>query len=253
MSLHVERSGSGRDLVLLHGWGLHGGIWSGAIADLSARFRVHAVDLPGHGRSAAAAFGDLDAVVDLVAQAIPEAAIVCGWSLGGLLAQRLAVRHAACVRALALVATTPCFVERGDWEHGVKAEVLAGFSADLRRDPQATLRAFVTLNAAGGAQGRSALRELAAEFASLGAPHSAVLDAGLSALETADLRGDTAAIRQPAVVIHGGRDALVPIGAGRWLAAHIAGARMVELERCAHLPFISHRAEFVDALTSLNG
>jgi pimeloyl-[acyl-carrier protein] methyl ester esterase len=253
MSLHVHRSGSGPDLVLLHGWGLHAGVWSGALRELAARFHVHAVDLPGHGRSAAAGFGGLDAAVDLIAREIPDQSIVCGWSMGGMLAQRLALRHRRKARALALVATTPCFVERRGWPHGVKARTLATFAGNLRRDAGATLKAFVTLNAAGSAHGRAALRELAAELSAMGAPHAAVLDAGLSLLERSDLRPEAAAIEQPAVVVHGRRDALVPVEAGRWLASHLGNAHLVEIERAAHLPFITHREEFVRAVASLDG
>ena len=57
MRLHVERLGSGPDLVLLHGWALHGGAWAPVAKRLAPRFRVHVVDLPGHGLSRGAAFG----------------------------------------------------------------------------------------------------------------------------------------------------------------------------------------------------
>lgn len=253
MRLHVEQSGAGRDLVLLHGWGMHGGVWSGVARDLESRFRIHAVDLPGHGRSKAASFENLDASVDLIARSVPAGAIVCGWSLGGLLAQRLALRHPGTARALALIGTTPCFVERPGWPHGMKAQTLADFAADLRRDAAATLRTFVALNVAGGSHGRAAIRELAAEFAAHGAPEAAVLDAGLAVLEQADLRAEAGAISQPAVVIHGRRDALAPIEAGRWLAKHLARARLVEIEGAAHLPFITHREQFLRAVESLDG
>ena len=52
MNLHVESSGRGESLVLLHGWGMHGGVWSDVAEKLAADFRVHSVDLPGYGRSA---------------------------------------------------------------------------------------------------------------------------------------------------------------------------------------------------------
>ena len=51
--LHVETFGSGPDLVLLHGWGMHGGVWGDFALRLAERYRVHVIDLPGHGFSAA--------------------------------------------------------------------------------------------------------------------------------------------------------------------------------------------------------
>ncbi len=50
--LYTEVSGSGPTLVLLHGWGLNVRVWDGLAAALRDRFRIIAVDLPGHGRSA---------------------------------------------------------------------------------------------------------------------------------------------------------------------------------------------------------
>ncbi len=53
--LHVEVTGSGAPLVLLHGWGMHGGVWTDVAAQLAQDFRVHSVDLPGHGAERAVA------------------------------------------------------------------------------------------------------------------------------------------------------------------------------------------------------
>ena len=50
--LHVDSYGSGTPLVMLHGWGMHGGMWGSAVTKLAQHYRVHCVDLPGHGYSA---------------------------------------------------------------------------------------------------------------------------------------------------------------------------------------------------------
>ena len=51
MSLHIDTQGQGPDLILLHGWAMHSGIFAPLLAKLTAHFRVHCVDLPGHGQS----------------------------------------------------------------------------------------------------------------------------------------------------------------------------------------------------------
>lgn len=51
-SLYFESVGRGPDVVLVHGWGLHGGVWSRVAQALADEFTVHCVDLPGHGHSA---------------------------------------------------------------------------------------------------------------------------------------------------------------------------------------------------------
>ena len=118
-ALHVESRGSGPDLVLLHGWALHGGVWGPWLDELAKHARLHVLDLPGHGRSAAVATpGDLGALARAVSGSVPPGAAVLGWSLGGMVALELARQRLADITALVLIATTPSFVRRSDWPHG---------------------------------------------------------------------------------------------------------------------------------------
>ena len=252
MTPYVKPVGAGPDLVLLHGWGLHGGVWNPLVETLAKKFRVHAFDLPGHGYSSFMPLRSLDAAVDELAAAMPQGSLLCGWSLGGLVAQRIAIRYPARVRALALVSTTPCFVERAGWPHAMKLETLAGFAAGLRTDFEATLKTFVALNALGGTESRPAMRALAAELLSRGAPDPSALDVGLAIVRDTDLRDDAPSIAQRAIIVHGARDALAPVAAGRWLAGNLHDARLVEIPDAAHLPFISHPEAFVSALETVN-
>jgi pimeloyl-[acyl-carrier protein] methyl ester esterase len=251
VSLHVEREGDGPDLVLLHGWGLHSGAWAEARPALARRFRVHAVDLPGHGRSAQVPVGDFEAAVQRVGEITPAGAVVCGWSLGGLVAQGLARKHHP-IRALALVATTPCFTTREDWPHAMRPATLEAFAEGLHRDRERTLRDFVQLNALHGSHARESVRAMSRLLADHPAPFAA-LEATLGWLRDIDLRAAIPGLDMPAVVVHGGRDALAPVEAGRWLASHLPKARLVELPDAAHLPFFTHRDAFVAALESLVG
>ena len=50
-TLPVESIGSGIDVVLLHGWGLHSEFFRPWLPALTAHCRVHLIDLPGHGQS----------------------------------------------------------------------------------------------------------------------------------------------------------------------------------------------------------
>ena len=251
MTLHVETTGTGPDLVLLHGWGLHSGAWDEVLPLLAARARVRAIDLPGHGHSAAHPVESFDQAAGAIAALIPEGSILCGWSLGGLFAQRIAHREPRRVRGLALVATTPCFAERPGWPHGMKVATLEGFAAALQADRDAMLKRFVALNAMNGARGREAVRAFTARLQQRGAPPAAALAATLEWLREVDLREQTAKLRVPAVVVHGARDMVAPSGAGRWLAEHIPEARLHEIADAAHMPFFSHGTAFVAALEPL--
>ncbi|MGZ5099201.1 MAG: pimeloyl-ACP methyl ester esterase BioH [Usitatibacter sp.] len=250
MTLHVDLIGNGPDLVLLHGWGMHSGGWEETLPALARHFRVHAIDLPGHGYSARFPVSDFDAAAADVAAVIPDRSILCGWSLGGLVAQRIARKHRTKVRALALVATTPCFTERSDWPHAMKAATLEEFAAGLRDDRDATLKKFVRLNALNGARGRDAIRAFSRQLGERDAPRVEALQATLRWLRDTDLRQDAPALDVPALVMHGTRDALAPIEAGRWLANHLPAARLIEWPDAAHLPFFTHRDAFVKSLES---
>ena len=85
-SLHIETSGQGPDLVLLHGWAMHSGIWGSVRDSLAQRFRLHLVDLPGHGLSPMCEPGTLEHLTGIVADILPENCMLGGWSLGGLVA-----------------------------------------------------------------------------------------------------------------------------------------------------------------------
>ena len=248
MTLHVETRGHGRDLVLLHGWGLHSGVWDEVMPLLEQRFTVHAIDLPGHGWSHDAAAGSFDETADDLARALPRDAVLCGWSLGGLLAQRIAQRDRGNLRALVLVGSTPCFTRRDDWAHGMERETLEDFGRGLAEDRTATLTRFVNLNAVNGAHGRAAARAFTARLSTRGAPSPAALERTLGWLRDTDLRQQVADIAMPTLVIHGARDVLAPVGAGRWLGHAIPGAHCLELEDAAHLPFFTHRESFARAL-----
>ena len=138
MSLHIEKYGSGTPLVLLHGWGMHGGIWDNVIPQLSRDFCVHCVDLPGHGHSKAEKrqgirskgqepLFTLDAIVEELSCCFAEPLSLCGWSLGGQVALHWTKLLPRQVQRLVLVASTPCFTEREDWKFGLAAETLAQF------------------------------------------------------------------------------------------------------------------------------
>ena len=252
MNLHVERRGAGAPLVLLHGWGFHSAMWGGFADELSRHATVHLVDLPGHGHSHEMPLGTIDETAESVAALIPEGALLCGWSLGGLLAQRIAKRHPSRVRALALLSTTPCFVRRPDWTHGIDGATFDAFRQDLLGDPGSTLRRFVRLNTLGSSEARAANRESEARLRERPFASEQALDAGLEMLRAADGRVDAHAIGVPALVVHGGHDRIALPEAGRWLSRSLPRARLLELPEAAHLPFITHREAIARAILALD-
>ena len=248
MSLHVERLGSGAPLLLIHGWGMHGGVWDSVAEELAENFHVHIVDLPGYGFSIEQEANTLDAMVDELSAALAEPLAVCGWSLGGQVALRWAAREPEKVQRLILVASTPCFTGRADWDYGMEAAVLEKFAAELEQNHAATLRRFIALQLRGSENERELLALMRDRLFSRGEPDIDALRSGLEILRDADLRGELPDIRQPTLVIAGERDKLTPPQASHYLAQAMPSARVVEIAGAAHAPFLSHHDLFVEQI-----
>jgi len=251
MSLHVETIGRGPDLVMLHGWGLHGGVWGPLAEQLTEHFTLHLVDLPGHGHSREHALGDVDGIAQEISALLPREYSLAGWSLGGLVAMRIALQ--APPKHLILLATTPCFVTRSDWATAMQPAVLEDFARRLGNDYRATLNNFLALQVLHDSAARATLRQLMQALFLRGEPHPDVLGMGLDLLASTDLRGDVSRIDAPTLVLHGDRDTLTPVGAGRWLAGNISGAHYIELSGAAHAPFLSHRDAVAEAMLQFLG
>lgn len=247
--LHSVVSGRGRDLVLLHGWGMHAGIWDALMPALSRRFRVHAVDLPGHGASASCDPYTLPRIAAELARQMPARCLVCGWSLGGQVALAWAGAAPQQVERLVLVATTPCFTRRTDWPHAMEAAVLQNFAQALAGDYEATLTRFLALQALGDAQARRVMQQLRASLLARSRPVARVLEQGLQILRDTDMRGSMAAIGQPVMLIHGDRDTLTPLAAAEHLRDALPDARLAVMRGAAHAPFITDAAGFSAHLT----
>jgi pimeloyl-[acyl-carrier protein] methyl ester esterase len=243
--LHSEVRGAGPEVVLVHGFALHAGVWDGIAERLASWYRVHAVDLPGHGRSNWQPF-TIDTLAESLA-GMAEDAVWIGWSLGGEAVLQLAARFPDRVRALGLVNTTPRFVATADWSSAMRPEHFDQFRNDLDRDWRATVSRFLSLQLGSDAD-RELLRQLRASLMVRGEPDPRALRDGLAVLEQVDLRAQLGAITAPALVLHGARDRLVPPAAGRYLAATLPAARYAEIAGAGHAPFLSHPEAFLPPL-----
>ncbi len=253
--MHAETYGSGTPLLLIHGWGMHGGMWGDVVEKLAEEFCVHVVDFPGHGKSVfpspvGGRVDWLDIIVDQLAAQFSESFTVCGWSLGGQIALRWAAREPHKIQRLVLVSSTPCFVKRDDWPCAMAAETLAGFADALTENYAQTLRRFLALQVRGSENERELLASLRRMLFSRGEPDLNALQAGLEILRDCDLRGSLPTIMQPTLVIAGERDTLTPPQALQYMVAQLGNAKLAMIKGAAHAPFLSHPEIFVKQLKS---
>ena len=249
IKLHTETVGTGPDLVLLHGWGMNGGVWESLAEELSTCYRITTIELPGHGHSP---FTDnlhsLQNWADACLAAAPEQAAWIGWSLGGLVSTQAALCAPHRVSKLVLVASSPRFIQADDWPHAVVRGTLSSFADTLRSDPKKTLERFLALQVRGSTEAKSTLRRLRQDLHHRPAPNPDALDRGLHLLREADLRHSLPQLQCPTLWLLGERDTLTPASVAEDINQLLPTAEIKLLPGAGHAPFLSHRKESIAAL-----
>ncbi len=251
MTLHIETVGHGEPLVLLHGWGLHGGLFSPLYAPLLDRFTIVNVDLPGHGHSSASAPYDVPTLVRTLHDATAHIAApltVLGWSFGGMIAQAWALAHPARFKRVILFCTKPKFVQSDDWPLGTAPKVLQSFVDDFSAQPDETMLRFLTLNVVGTDGAKATLKQMRSIALGRAPVQRVALEQGLEILKNFDVRERLHEIAAPTLVVTGGLDRLTHPDVAAFYASKIPSAQIVHVPRAAHAPQLSHTAEIAQAI-----
>ena len=243
--LHYVQRGSGDDVVLLAGLGDAHDAWAAQIEAFSQRFRVTAIDNRGVGQSSlpegefsvAAMAADAAGLLDALGIA---SAHVAGFSMGGAIAQELALARPELVRSLLL---------NGTWCKS-DAFLIAAlrsicWQATIADDARSFFESFLcwVYSPAVFADGR--IEQFVQ--AGLDHPHPQDGEAFLRtarAIESHDSEARLGAIAAPTLIVVGLDDILCPPRHSRALAAGIPGSRLLELPDQAHQPFQEDPATF---------
>lgn len=239
-ALHSETTGTGEPVVLLHGWAMNLRVFDTLVAALAPVYRITAFDLPGHGRSPWRTGLAETASAEWLLEQLPERCTLVGWSLGGQVALRVAARAPARVRRLILIGSTPKFLTSEDWPHGLDRTVLARFATGLQTDAKRTVLDFLELQVRGSAAASSTLAHLRRALSVHGFAAATALEAGLGQLESTDLRDLAGTVQTPTLLVSGQYDRITPPSAARALQELMPDARLLELRRAGHAPFLSH-------------
>ena len=234
LNLHVRIGGppGAPVLVLLHSLGTNQAVWDAQAAALAGAFRVVRPDMRGHGLtettpgpySMEQLAGDVLALLDLMGV---EQAHIGGISIGGMIAQQIAAMAPERVLSLVLCDTAMAIPSPQSWQERADLVRAGGMAAVA----DAVLARWVTPDfiAAPAAQGLRAmlLRTDPEGYA-----------ACAEAIGAADLRGGTAGLSVPALVMVGEQDLSTPPSAAEALAEAIGDATLVLLEDAAHIPTV---------------
>ncbi|HVK98564.1 MAG TPA: pimeloyl-ACP methyl ester esterase BioH [Dongiaceae bacterium] len=236
------------DLVLLHGWGLHSLVWDAVMPALLEQFQVTVIDLPGLGRSPVPGGQyDLDYLVEHVLTVAPEKAVWIGWSLGGMVAMRIAAQFPERISALITVASTPQFVADANWPTALKPEMLQGFRNLLDEDWEGTLIRFLALQCKDSDSMRDDVRTLKDILYFHGLPAQKALRHGLEILRDVRLLDDLPRIQCPTLHVFGENDNLVPVTAAAAIRVNQPSAQTAIIRGASHVPFLSAPELFIAA------
>ena len=240
-TMKIRTSGSGFDLVLIHGWGMNSGAFDNWLPLLESEYRITLIDLPGFGvnKDVKSEPYDVKQIAELVKPAIPVGAVVAGWSLGGLVAQQLAIQEPELLSGLITIASSPCFIQRAGWS-GIRPEILATFAGQLTKSYDKTLERFLAIQAMGSNSPRAQVKQLQVSIKAYPDPCESALKNGLGILEHADIRNAIGKISIPTLRLYGKRDSLVPVSAVDAIHNLHPQSDNVILSDAAHAPFISH-------------
>jgi non-heme chloroperoxidase len=257
--LHVDDTGgSGRPVVLIHGWPLSGASWNHQVPALTqAGYRVITYDRRGFGRSDKPRGGfDYDTLTDdlhtlLTELDVSEVTLV-GFSMGGGEVARYMAKYGG-ERVHSVVfaaAVTPYLLKSDDNPQGPLTEEQAGeWTAGVNDDMGGFFDQFVVqfFSAHGVLKVSEGERQEARALCDQ-ADKAAVLGC-MEAFGTTDFREDLNRVAVPTLVIHGDADGTVPFeGSGQRTHKAIAASELVLLQDAPHGCNVSHAEPFNQAL-----
>ena len=259
IEIHYEDHGTGKPVVLIHGWPLSGKSWEKQVPALvEAGYRAIAYDRRGFGSSSQPVDGydydtfanDLKALLDKLE--LEEVTLV-GFSMGGgEVARYIGTYGENRVSKAVLAAAVPPYLYKADDnpDGGLDDAAIEAMEDGVRTDRLAFLDTFTKNFFAAGDRTdliSEADRQASIDIAA-GASPKATLDC-IGAFTRTDFRHDLAKITVPTLIIHGDSDGIVPFEvSGKRSAAAIATSTLVVVDGAPHGFNATHADEFNRAL-----
>lgn len=237
-NLFINVAGQGEPLLVLHGWGVDHTIWLTVKHILEKNYTVTWLDLPGYGTNKHYKANHLDEIVTAIQASCTSKTHVMGWSLGGVIAQRLAYLYPTTLKSLILVATNPCFVQKESWSYAMSEQALDAFAVNLVDDRIGTLKRFLSLQFIGVRSVQTKVKQLREAVTTTISPTQHVLTTGLQILKQTDLRQQQSAHKK--LWLLGKMDKLVPYQVASDVLALNSTDQLRIVEGAGHAPFVSH-------------
>lgn len=241
--LNFVKQGRGPAVVLSHALGCDLGMWDETAAQLAPGYTVLRYDHRGHGKSEVVpgpcSIEDMaDDAAALISSQVDGPVHFVGLSMGGMVAQQIAVRHPHLVTSI-VVANSSCHYDaaaRAMWRARVETVLSQGMSAIA----DGAMQRWFTPEFRTDREGAGRVAALRAVLESTDPKAYA---AACEAVSRIDFYGSNPRIACPALVIAGTRDEAAPIEMSEAICKTISGAELATLD-AAHLSAVEKPAEF---------
>lgn len=220
-------------------------IWDEVAARLAGRFRLIRYDLRGHGLSEAPAppysaadlAGDAVAILDRLNI---HQAIICGVSVGGLIAQAVALNFPKRVRGLVLCDTGAKIATSEAWQQRIDKVRVDGIDSLVQMTMERWFSAGFRARCPAEVRGYSLMLRQTSADGYIGT---------CAALRDTDFRSAITEVRQPTLVLCGAEDIATPPELGRELAGLMPEAQFSLIDKAAHLPGIERPGAVAGRMT----
>lgn len=245
IDIYYEDHGSGKPVVLVHGWPLSGAAWEKQVLDLvAAGHRVITYDRRGFGQSSKPTTGyNYDTFAEDLHKLVTKLDLrdfgLVGFSMGGGEVARYLGKYGSdrVSKAAFLSAVTPFLLKTADNPGGVDAGAFEGIKAGVAADRLAFLAAFLRDFFNVDVFGGKLVSDQDVQFnwnIAAGASPRGTIDC-VTAFSSTDFRNDLKRIDVPTLVIHGNADRIVPfLVSAKRMPEFVEGSKLLEIEGAPH-------------------
>lgn len=231
-----------QNLLFIHGWATDSQIFLQQFEYFKAKFGILLVDLMAEESSA----DNLDYsenVANLIKKLNLKNLVVIGWSLGSLVAIKLANILPERVSSLLLISATSKFISEKNYSCGQPLAVVRQLKQSLKKDYETTLNRFYGQMFSSDEEERG----YKALFYDTVLPRMKMVTQnqvvrGLDYLINTDCRQLLSHLTCPVTICHGQDDIICPVGSAYYLERNIPHSKLVVIDNCGHIPFLTYEA-----------
>ncbi len=228
----------GKDILLLTGWGATCTVWEPIISALGDGCQINCTKPSWlKGAEVDSTLSDIDGYIEKLAANITMPTNIVAWSMGGLLAIKLAVRFPRVVENICFISSTPKFVCAGNKNSGIDYQWFNQFLKQYQSQPVTALKKFLTLQVKNDAAAKECLRFLKRvyDFESYDLVECGI---GLRLLQQLNLSEELTMLKCKTSFIHGSSDAVVNLQSAQY-AAYISNSPLSIISGAGHTPHVS--------------